>query len=58
MQSGDVIVAVDEEMVTSVRTLRTILNSYEAGESAEITVMREGKDTYREIQFNIIFSER
>ena len=58
MQSGDVIVAIDEEMVTSVRTLRTILNSYEAGESAEITVMREGKDTYREIQFNIIFSER
>lgn len=58
MQSGDVIVAIDEENVTTIRTLRTILNSYEAGESAEITVMRKGKDTYREIQFNIIFSER
>lgn len=58
MQSGDVIVAIDEENVTNIKTLRTILNSYEAGESAEITVMRKGKDTYREIQFNIIFSER
>ena len=58
MQNGDIIVAIDEEKVLNIKTLRTILNSYEAGDSAEITIMRKGKDAYRKIEFNIIFAER
>ncbi len=58
MQNGDIIVAIDEKEVLNIRSLRTILDSYEAGDSAEVTVMRKGKEAYREIKFNIIFAER
>lgn len=58
LQNGDVIVAVDEEDVTDTKTLRSILNRYHAGDSADITVRRLAKDTYRQIRFKVIFAER
>lgn len=52
-QKGDVITAVDGKKVTDMASLRKVLLDYQIGQSAEITLIRDGKEQKINFTFSI-----
>ncbi|MBM0046626.1 trypsin-like peptidase domain-containing protein [Anaerococcus sp. mt242] len=52
-QKGDVITAVDGKKVTDMASLRKVLLDYQIGQSAEITLIRDGKEQKVNFTFKI-----
>lgn len=52
-QKGDVITAVDGKKVTDMASLRKVLLDYQIGQSAEITLIRDGKEQKINFTFKI-----
>lgn len=52
-KKGDVITAVDGNKVTDMASLRKILLGYQVGETAKITLIRDGKEKNIDFKFKI-----
>ena len=52
-KKGDVITAVDGKKVTDMASLRKVLLDYQIGQSAEITLIRDGKEQKINFTFSI-----
>ena len=52
-KKGDVITAVDDKKVTDMASLRKVLLDYQVGESAKITIIRNGKEQTLDFTFTI-----
>ena len=52
-KKGDVITAVDNKKVTDMASLRKVLLDYQVGESAKITIIRNGKEQTLDFTFTI-----
>ena len=52
-QKGDVITAIDGKKVTDMASLRKVLLDYQVGESAKITIIRDGKEQTLDFTFSI-----
>lgn len=57
IQQGDVIVAMGEESVLNFSEYSNLLMGLEAGQTVELTVMRQVQDEYKEMSFNIVLGE-
>ena len=51
MQSGDVIVRVDDKKVTDASSLQVIVNSYHPGDNVVVTIVRDGVEKELEVKF-------
>ena len=54
IQQGDVLVAINERKVYSYSEYTVILMQLDAGDTVEVTVMRQAQDEYKEMKFDII----
>ena len=54
IQSGDVIVALGETEVKTMKTLRNLLDNYELGDVIKVTVKRQGREEEKTIVFDVI----
>lgn len=54
IQSGDVIVAFDETELRSMKALRNLLESCQAGDTVKVTVMRKSREEYKTIEFEVL----
>lgn len=52
-EKGDVITAIDGKKVTDMASLRKVLLDYQVGESAKITIIRDGKEQTLDFTFSI-----
>ena len=52
-QKGNVITAIDGKKITDMASLRKVLLDYEVGESAEITIIRNGEEITLDFTFSI-----
>ncbi len=52
-QKGDVITEIDGKKVTDMASLRKVLLDYQVGESAKITIIRDGKEQTLDFTFSI-----
>ena len=52
-EKGDVITAIDDKKVTDMASLRKVLLDYQVGESAKITIIRDGKEQTLDFTFSI-----
>ena len=52
-EKGDVITAIDGKKVTDMASLRKVLLDYQVGESAKITIIRDGKEQTLDFTFTI-----
>lgn len=57
IQQGDVIVSINERKIYSYSEYTTILMQLDAGDTVEVTVMRQAQDEYKEMKFDIILGE-
>lgn len=57
IQQGDVLVAINERKVYSYSEYTVILMQLDAGDTVEVTVMRQAQDEYKEMKFDIILGE-
>ncbi len=57
IQQGDVLVAINERKVYNYSEYTTVLMQLDAGETVEVTVMRQAQDEYREMKFDIVLGE-
>lgn len=53
IQRGDVIIGMDERMITNFNGYSNALMQMEQGQTVEVTVMRQAQDEFREMKFNI-----
>lgn len=58
IQSGDVITAIDEEMVLTIQAFSEKLYQCENGQQIQVMVKRLGKDGYKEVEFPVTVSVR
>ncbi len=58
IQNGDIIVSYGEEPVVSQGDLRSRIESTAPGETLTVTVMRAGREDFREITFEVKIAER
>lgn len=54
IQSGDVIVALGETEVKTMKALRNLLDNYELGDVVKVTVKRQGREEEKTIIFDVI----
>lgn len=52
-EKGDIITAIDGKKVTDMASLRKVLLDYQVGESAKITIIRDGKEQTLDFTFSI-----
>lgn len=57
IQQGDVLVAIDERSIVSYSEYATVLNQLSAGQTVEVTVMRQSQEEYKEMKFDIVLGE-
>lgn len=53
IQSGDVIMAVSGENVTTIRTFQNVIYTMEPGTGAVLSISRPGRDGYRDIEITV-----
>ena len=58
IQQGDIIITVNENLITSFSDYSAILMQIEPGEAVSLTVMRQAQEEYKEMNFNIVLGER
>lgn len=58
VQSGDVLTAVGEMEILSMRGLRNALEGYQPGDTLHLKVLRRGREEYIEIEFDVIVDMR
>lgn len=54
IQTGDIICRINSKPVSTMKEFMSMINSYGSGESIDITVKRNGRDVYKEIEFNVM----
>lgn len=57
IQSGDVIIRVNDTEITTYNELLTVLYNAEPDESAAVTLMRQGMDGFQEMRVVVVFGE-
>lgn len=57
IQSGDVIVQIDKNSITSVSDLKKVMEESQPGEVKEVTMMRQGPEGYTSVRIRIILGE-
>ncbi|MFI3177427.1 MAG: S1C family serine protease [Eubacteriales bacterium] len=57
IQSGDVVVAIDETEIRSTSAYMSKLMSFEAGETVRVTLMRQSGSGYKEMQIDITLED-
>lgn len=57
IQQGDVLMAINERKIYSYSEYTTILMQLDAGETVEVTVMRQAQGEYKEMKFEIVLGE-
>lgn len=57
IQQGDVLVAIDNEEIESYEDYVKVLMNLEAGETVELTVMRQAQSEYREMKVEVVTGE-
>ena len=58
IQSGDVIVGIDEQMILTIQAFSEKLYQYSNGQQVTVKVKRLGKDGYKEVEFPVTVSVR
>ena len=58
IQQGDVIIAVNDKVVSSFNDYSAILMQLESGQTVKLTVMRQAQAEYKEMNFSIVLEER
>lgn len=58
IQSGDVIVGIDEQMILTIQVFSEKLYQYSNGQQVTVKVKRLGKDGYKEVEFPVTVSVR
>lgn len=58
MQQGDIITAIDETEIGTLRELSNCLAAYSPGDTVTVTVQREGREGYSEISFTVTLDVR
>ena len=58
VQQGDIITAVDENVVTSFNDYSALLMQMEPGQTVRLTMMRQAQTEYKEMSFTIELEER
>ena len=54
IQMGDVICALENEQITTMEEFMKALRGHKPNEAVRLTVKRKGRDTYKEIEFNLM----
>lgn len=54
IMSGDIIVAIADKTIKSMRDVKTALNKCQSGDKVTIKVMRRGRNEYKSIEYNIV----
>jgi len=44
IRTGDIVIALDGKMVSDLRSYSTLLKTYAPGDSAEVTLLRDGEE--------------
>lgn len=58
IQNGDIITAINDTELRTVRGLQSILNDMQPGEKITVTVMRLSRESYKEVKFEIELGSR
>ncbi len=58
IQNGDIITAINDTELRSVRSLQNLLSEMQPEEKVTVTVMRLGRDSYKEVKFEIELGRR
>ncbi len=57
IQRGDVLVAIDDKNITSYSDYTSVLMGLQAGDTVELTIMRQAQDEYREMKLQVTLGE-
>lgn len=57
IQSGDIIVQIDESKITTLADYKQVIAQSNPGEIKEITIMRQGPDGYKEVSIDLTMGE-
>lgn len=58
IQSGDIIVSINGMEIKTMKVLRNFLEARTIGESVTVTILRAGREEYREIEVEAVLTER
>ena len=58
IQSGDIIVSINEMDIKTMKILRNFLEARSVEESISVTILRAGREEYREIEVEVVLKER
>lgn len=58
IQSGDIIVSINEMEMKTMKVLRNFLEARTIGESVTVTILRAGREEYRRIEVEAVLTER
>lgn len=58
IQSGDIIVSINESDIKTMKVLRNFLEAQTIGENITITILRAGREEYRSIEVEVLLTER
>ena len=58
VQNGDIITAINDTELRTVRSLQSLLNDMQPGEKITVTVMRLSRESYKEVRFEIELGSR
>lgn len=58
IQSGDIIVSINEMDIKTMKVLRNFLEAHSAEESIMVTILRAGREEYRRIEVEVILKEQ
>ncbi len=58
IQSGDILIGVDDTTITSFKELQIALSGHVAGEQVTVKVMRQGKNEYKELELEATLIKR
>lgn len=57
IQQGDILTSINNRTITNYNDYATILMQLETGDTAELTIMRQAQNEYREMKFSIVLGE-
>ena len=58
IRPGDIIVKFDEKEISTMESLTSTLQYYEAGSTVKITVMRSDKGQYQELELDVVLGKK
>lgn len=58
IQNGDIITAIKEKEITSMKDFQAVMETLESGQTVQVTVQRKGREQYAELSFQVMIGAR